>query len=234
MAVLKSLKNIVRTNLKFGKSKARNKKESLGSTRGGVFVSTRNILVRYDAVTSSADSDDSTSRTSSPPSSWKSSGEKGHNINAALVVSDPEHSEEIKDEALELGRIMARSRQLPSTSYFSSNHVMVNGERSKRVIAPLVRMRELDSIARDYAERMAAQNELFHPAPCELQESFNRRSRRLGENVARGDNIRDIHKFMMATRSDKNNILDRRYTHMGMATAKGSDGKLYLCQIFRG
>jgi len=154
--------------------------------------------------------------------------------NVALVVSDPDHSVEIKDETLALGQIMARSHHLPTISYYSSNHVMVNEERSKRVIAPLVRIRELDGIAREQAQRMADENTLFHSIPDELQSKFNRRSRRLGENVARGDNIRNIHKFMMGSTTNKNNIIDRRYTNMGMATARGSDGKLYLCQVFRG
>jgi uncharacterized protein YkwD len=111
---------------------------------------------------------------------------------------------------------------------------MVNQERSKRIRAPLVRLRELDEIARDHAERMASKNSLFHSTPDELKSKFNRSSRRLGENVKRGDRIRNIHEGMMKDVSDKNNILDGRYTHMGMATARGSDDNLYLCQVFRG
>lgn len=195
-----------------------------------MFVSTRKLLSRKDSSTSI----ESESTVASRAFRWQSSGAIDHNKNVALVVSDPEHSVEIKDEAAELGLIMARSRHLPGTSYFSSNHIMVNEERSKRIIAPLVRLRALDEIAREYAERMAAGNSLFHSAPEELRSAFARRTRRFGENVARGENIRDMHKAMMKSKSDRNNILDRRYTHMGMATARGSDGRLYLCQIFRG
>ena len=37
-------------------------------------------------------------------------------------------------------------------------------------------------------------------------------------------------------KADRNNILDRRFTCMGMGTAKSPDenSKLYICQIFRG
>ena len=102
-------------------------------------------------------------------------------------------------------------------------------------MAPLVRLRELDEIAREHAEEMASKNSLFHTSPDELQSKFQRASRRLGENVNKGKSIRGIHKAMMATRADRNNMLDRRFTHMGMATARGSeDGELYLCQVFRG
>jgi uncharacterized protein YkwD len=199
---------------------------------GGVFVSTRMIKRLQESLRSI----DSTigSVTSSPATSWKFSGSKEHNKDTPLVVSDPESPTEIEDEAAALGRIMARSRHLPCSSFFSSNHVMVNEERSKRIIAPLIRLRELDEIAKEHVERMASQNSLFHTAADELQAKFQRTSRRLGENVSKGESIRIIHRVMMATLADKNNILDRRYTHMGMATARASDGELYLCQVFRG
>ena len=198
---------------------------------GGVFVSTRTLRREPLAGTETA----TESVTSTPATSWKSSGSSDHNKNVPLVVSDPESSDTVVvDEAAALGRIMARSRNLPSTWYYSSNHVIVNQERAKRTIAPLIRLRELDEIAREHAEMMASRKSLFHTEPAELQSKFQRVTRRLGENVARGESIRSIHKDMMATRSDKNNILDRRYTHMGMATARGSNGELYLCQVFRG
>lgn len=111
---------------------------------------------------------------------------------------------------------------------------MVNTERSKRTIAPLYRLKELDEIARQHAERMASNLTLFHTTPHELQSKFQRKTRRLGENVGCGETIRSIHQIMMATRSERNNILDRRYTHFGMATARATDGNLYLCQVFRG
>jgi hypothetical protein len=38
---------------------------------------------------------------------------------------------------------------------------------------------------------------------------------------------------MMETVADRNNMLDRRLTCMGIGTAKADDGTLYLCQLFR-
>lgn len=59
---------------------------------------------------------------------------------------------------------------------------------------------------------------------------------RVGENVAVGNSIKEIHLAMMSDSiADKNNILDRRYIYLGMGTAKSEvTGKLYLCQIFQG
>jgi uncharacterized protein YkwD len=157
-----------------------------------------------------------------------------------LLVSNPDESGEselVADEAEKLGQVMQRCRNLPGTWYYSSNHVMVNQERTKRVIAPLTRLAELDTIAREHAAAMAAQGKLFHSDPAEIHAKFNqhhRFSRRMGENVACGANIREIHTQMMKIPTDKHNILHRRYTHFGMGTANGQDGKLYLCQVFRG
>jgi uncharacterized protein YkwD len=112
---------------------------------------------------------------------------------------------------------------------------MVNNDRLKNMVAPLVRLRELDSIARAHAEAMAAAGKVFHMNPQDIRSRFCRASRRLGENVARGTSIQEIHQAMMKNLSDRNNILDRRFTNMGMATARGKDnGLLYLVQVFRG
>lgn len=191
---------------------------------GGVFVSTRSVATTSYDSQSSIDS----------PSHWKRSDSIDHNKDVPLIVSDPDSPREIKDAAGELGRVLARSRYLPSTSYFSSNHIMVNKARSDKLIAPLHRLAELDEIAKKHADKMAAEETVFHSAPSTIQEHFQRPSRRLGENVAKGDNVRDIHAKMLLNTANRNNILDRRFIHMGMATSRGSDGSLYLCQVFRG
>jgi hypothetical protein len=179
------------------------------------------------SLTPSTDSDNSSSTdtdTSSLPPSWKPAGGQS---------SLPRSQDEPIQNEDEADRIMARSRDLPTTWYYSSNHVMVNRERTKRTIAPLVRMIELDEIAREHVEDMAEQNTTFHSDTSFLRMPFNQPAR-LGENVAKGRSIRKIHNQMMDSSSVTNNILDRRYTHFGMATAKASDGELFICQIFRG
>jgi uncharacterized protein YkwD len=81
---------------------------------------------------------------------------------------------------------------------------------------------------------MAAKDALLHSDPNIVIQMMGRPSRRLGENVAFGRSIRDMHEMMMKiSGSDKNNILDRRFLTMGMGTAKGSNGGYYMCQIFR-
>ena len=185
---------------------------------------------------------------SSSEESWRPSSGQGHHRHSPLVARSGERPSYVNlktkptarvhpvdDDIEELGMIMLHSRNLPGTWYFSSNHVLVNKERVKRRIPPLMRRTKLDDLARQHAEAMAANDALYHSDPIELVQSIGRPSRRLGENVSYGTSIRDMHEEMMETcGADKNNILDRRYLTMGMGTAKGPDGGLYMCQIFRG
>jgi len=39
---------------------------------------------------------------------------------------------------------------------------------------------------------------------------------------------------MASGKKSRENILSNKYTEFGMGTAKGSDGKLYMVQLFRG
>mmetsp|Transcript_18547 Transcript_18547/g.28629 ORF Transcript_18547/g.28629 Transcript_18547/m.28629 type:complete len:293 (+) Transcript_18547:223-1101(+) len=139
---------------------------------------------------------------------------------------------------------------------FNSSHVLMNCERKKRGLEPLVRRQDLDEAARTTAEAMAKKgsatnknrkknpfqkmkqmasikkdNNLHNNLRTQLGLSANVR---IGENVAKGTSILDIHKKMMSkTSKNRRNMLDENYSHVGMATAKGKSGKsIYICQIF--
>ena len=76
----------------------------------------------------------------SAPNSWRSTDTPSFILHQPLMVSDPDQNGEsdvVPDEAEKLGQVMTRSRKLPGTWYFSSNHVMVNQERTQRVMRPL-------------------------------------------------------------------------------------------------
>ena len=127
------------------------------------------------------------------------------------------------------------SKNLPTSSwYYSSNHIMVNNERRKKKVHPLTRKHELDATARWHAENMASANRLHHAAPEDLQSKIGRPCRVVGKNVAKGENVRAIHNKMMSSPSDVRNMCDSRYVQFGMATARGPDGELFLCQVFIG
>ena len=61
--------------------------------------------------------------------------------------------------------------------------------------------------------------------------------RTVGENVCKGTSVQFIQKKIMRSpkyESDKNNVLDRRFSSFGVGSAPDVDGILYICQIFKG
>jgi uncharacterized protein YkwD len=176
--------------------------------------------------------------------SWAPTNELGHLRGVPLVVRRPQYEsfDEGDDQEL-LKKIMKKASRLPLTSgKYASNHIMINSERFKRSIPPLTRHASLDRIARDHAESMARSNQLFHTEdPLLLQErilceaeGIEQTIGRIGENTVRGRTIPDIHEAMMVSLAERNNILDKRYSSMGVGTGRAHNGTLYLCQIFTG
>jgi uncharacterized protein YkwD len=228
-------------NAVFRKNRKSKKSESPLNfvTIGGVY---------FEAGESSSESKPKSSKsldsvdTESSSGIWNSSGASDHHKGAPRIAKNfsqrrinPNNIHLSEEEMV--GRMMLKSRKLPKNNgYIISNHVMINNERTRLSIAPLKRMPVLDEIARAQAKIMAEEDQLFHSNPEELREEIAGQEvgRRIGENVAKGADLRAIHKNMMTNSlADKNNLLDRRYTSMGVGTGKGSDGTLYLCQIFR-
>jgi uncharacterized protein YkwD len=126
----------------------------------------------------------------------------------------------------------------PMFADICSNHALVNAERQwvDPTLHPLKRSRELDDLARWHADTMAKEGTCaFHADPTVLCSKLAQQAKvRLGENVAKGKSIRELHGIMKKHPSNYANMMDARYTEMGMATAKSSNGDWYLCQIFRG
>ena len=112
--------------------------------------------------------------------------------------------------------------ELPSTSYFASNHILINRERMKRGLRPLSRNSTMDDLARDHANKMAASK-----GCSPIQTTF------VG-NVVRGESIRSIHKITMQHKDGRErfNILNPYFQDFGVGTCKGEDGMLYMCQLF--
>lgn len=112
--------------------------------------------------------------------------------------------------------------EIHSTSYFASNHVLVNRERMKRGLRPLTRNIQMDELARTNAERMAGS-----AGAAPIQATY------VG-NVLRGESIRAIHRATMLNKEgrERGNLLNPYYQEFGVGTCKGPDGMLYVCQLF--
>lgn len=114
------------------------------------------------------------------------------------------------------------NEEIHSTSYFASDHVLINRERMKRSIKPLNRNIAMDNLARKIAEEMAVAKGL-----TPLTTTY------VG-NVLRGDNIRSIHRSTMMNKEgqERKNILNVYFQEMGVGTCLGDDELLYICQLF--
>lgn len=112
--------------------------------------------------------------------------------------------------------------EIHSTSYFASNHVLVNRERMKRGLRPLTRNIAMDQIARENAEKMSKASGTT-PLPATY----------VG-NVLRGESIRAIHRAIMLNKEgrERANLLSPYFQEFGVGTAKSGDGMLYVCQLF--
>ncbi|CAB9497642.1 expressed unknown protein [Seminavis robusta] len=227
---------------KFTKKPKPQEPQRCSSVEGKFF----SAIPRWESdVSESSTSDETMDDSRKSYDSWKTSDKPGYHKHAPLVAQQvlvaqqemgvkiiPETREE---EQRNLKIAMARAKELPRTSYFTSNHVMVKRIREKRNVPALSRSPELDEVARGHAQQMAEAAEgVFHADPTEIVSHLGKPSRRIGCNVAVGESVQHMHAKMMEKRGDFNNLIDRRYMHFGMGTAPAPNGDLYMCQIYRG
>ena len=188
--------------------------------------------------------------------SWFNTSARNLMVDTSVVVSPPlrkTHSRNASEDttassisassvddarlqaAREFGLMLAKNKRLPTVcpGFVSSNHVLVNQERTTMHLPALTRRIELDELAREFAQAMAKSGKLQRCDPLDLDDGFQLCDT-FGVNVACGPSVQEIHDKMLQNPSERNKMVDRRYSQMGMGTAKGKNGKLYLCQIFKG
>lgn len=105
----------------------------------------------------------------------------------------------------------------------------VNAARRDAGLHELVVRTDLRDVSRRHSERMADRRTLEH--------NPNRTSevccwRKLGENVAYGTDIRDIHRRLMASSGHRANILSSEFTELGVGVEL-RDGVYWVTQLFR-
>jgi uncharacterized protein YkwD len=85
-------------------------------------------------------------------------------------------------------------------------------------------------VAQRWAEWMARHRTIRHN-PYLSSQIGNWRA--LGENVGAGRSEDPIQRAFMRSSPHRANILSRTYTQVGIGTARGSDGRLYVDEVFR-
>jgi uncharacterized protein YkwD len=119
---------------------------------------------------------------------------------------------------------------------------LVNMERARYGLRPLVWDAELTRMARLHSENMARQNFFNHQAPD--GQGLRERSRasgivgykRLGENLAYNKGFADASSCAvigwMRSEGHREHILDGEFTRSGLGIARSADGRVYFTQVF--
>lgn len=89
---------------------------------------------------------------------------------------------------------------------------------------------DLSSVASRWAARMAAGRTLEHNPSMGSEVCC---WTVLGENVGVGSSVSQIQQAFMASPEHRDNILSSSFTQVGVGTARGSDGRLYVDELFR-
>ena len=88
--------------------------------------------------------------------------------------------------------------------------------------------------AEDWAQHMAATGTLSHSNLSDGLSSL--RWRMLGENVgyapASGDTLKRIHDMFVNSSAHRANLVNGRFTHMGVGVAKDSRGRIWVAEVF--
>ena len=98
-------------------------------------------------------------------------------------------------------------------------------------------LKENDTLTRkaeDWAQHMAATGQLAHSNLSDGLGSLNWRM--LGENVgyssATGDTLKTIHDAFVRSAPHRANLVNGRFTHMGVGVAKDSRGRVWVAEVF--
>mmetsp|Transcript_20851 Transcript_20851/g.27456 ORF Transcript_20851/g.27456 Transcript_20851/m.27456 type:complete len:184 (+) Transcript_20851:159-710(+) len=126
-----------------------------------------------------------------------------------------------------------RRRISPNTSYFASNHILINNERTAIGLPTLMRDQKRDAEARSHASIMAGKRRLFHSGLTDYYKQTPSKEQPVGETIGSGKTINIAHQDMMGSVEARRCILNSEYKTMGTGSVKGDDGILYVCYIFR-
>ena len=109
-----------------------------------------------------------------------------------------------------------------------------NSLRSSVGARPLQENDILTRKAEDWAQHMAATGTLAH---SNLSSGLSGLSwRMLGENVgyasSSGDTLKRIHDMFVSSSAHRANLVNSRFTHMGVGVAKDSRGRVWVAEVF--
>ncbi len=129
-----------------------------------------------------------------------------------------------------LATVLLVSTRVAQASEAGEFIARINSERTSRGIRAYAERSDLDAVAARQAVRMANSQSLYHN-PNLGGEVGNWRA--IAENVGRGGTVSSIHQAFMSSADHRDHILSTTYTEVGVGTARGGDGRLYVSEVFR-
>ncbi len=116
---------------------------------------------------------------------------------------------------------------------------LVNGERSKQGLAPLIVDLELSRVARLKSQDMVEKNYFSHLSPTygspfEMMDKFAISYSYAGENIACKYTVAKAHEALMGSSGYRANMLSEDYTQIGIGIVDGGPCGKMLTQQFVG
>jgi hypothetical protein len=110
---------------------------------------------------------------------------------------------------------------------------LVNGERRNAGLGQLSTRDDITAVALAHSERMAHAGDIFHSDTyfgAAIKSLLGAGAR--GENVAVNMDVNDAHARLMGSPGHRANILDSRFSVVGVAVVRDATGRLFITQDF--
>ena len=115
---------------------------------------------------------------------------------------------------------------------------LVNGARRDEGLGESRRDARLDAIALAHVRQMIAQKKLGHDVghgdPRARVEEAGLRATVVGENVATGREIRELHRALTDSPSHHANVRRADFDRLGVAAVRDAEGAIWGCELFAG
>ena len=115
---------------------------------------------------------------------------------------------------------------------------LTNKERAKEKLPPLKPNPVLFKVARAHSANMARQGKMEHVLdgknPAQRVRDVGYDYAKVAENIGVGENVpmTEIMKGWMASKHHRENILNGKYTEIGLGIARNDKGEVYYTQVF--
>jgi uncharacterized protein YkwD len=115
---------------------------------------------------------------------------------------------------------------------------MVNAARASEGLPALLPDPKLDELAQEHAQKMfdtkTVGPDVGGGDPKSRVAAAGISSRATGENVAAASSLERAHRALWASPSHRGNVLEKRFSNVGIGVVKGPDGRVWVAEIFTG